>query len=89
MSRSRRGEVDASGEQKKKTKSDNLIKYAPVAESVDALDLKSNRGQPSVPVQVWPRANNNKQYSLSLRRAFLLLKFLCVFPVRLTELFLC
>ena len=34
------------------------IKYfrAPVAESVDALDLKSNRGSPSVPVQVWPRA---------------------------------
>ena len=34
------------------------IKYphALVAESVDALDLKSNRGSPSVPVQVWPRA---------------------------------
>ena len=34
------------------------IKYfrAPVAESVDALDLKSNRGFPSVPVQVWPGA---------------------------------
>ena len=31
--------------------------YAPVAESVDALDLKSNRGSPSVPVQVWPGAN--------------------------------
>lgn len=30
--------------------------YAPVAESVDALDLKSNRGSPSVPVQVWPGA---------------------------------
>ena len=29
---------------------------APVAESVDALDLKSNRGSPSVPVQVWPGA---------------------------------
>ena len=28
-----------------------------MAESVDALDLKSNRGQPSVPVQVWPGAN--------------------------------
>ncbi len=27
-----------------------------MAESVDALDLKSNRGYPSVPVQVWPRA---------------------------------
>ena len=48
-------------------------------------DLKSNRGQPSVPVQVWPRANNNKQYSLSLRKAFLLLKFLCPFCVRLTD----
>ena len=28
-----------------------------MAESVDALDLKSNRGSPSVPVQVWPGAN--------------------------------
>ena len=27
-----------------------------MAESVDALDLKSNRGSPSVPVQVWPGA---------------------------------
>ena len=38
--------------------SENLIYgcYALVAESVDALDLKSNRGSPSVPVQVWPRA---------------------------------
>ena len=27
-----------------------------VAESVDALDLKSNWGSTSVPVQVWPRA---------------------------------
>ena len=33
-----------------------LFVYALVAESVDALDLKSNRGSPSVPVQVWPRA---------------------------------
>ena len=48
-------------------------------------DLKSNRGSPSVPVQVWPGANNNKQFSLSLRRAFLLLKFLCPFCVRLTD----
>ena len=48
-------------------------------------DLKSNRGQPSVPVQVWPGANNNKQFSLSIRKAFLLLKFLCAPPVRLTD----
>ncbi len=34
----------------------NRFYYAPVAESVDALDLKSNRGSPSVPVQVWPGA---------------------------------
>ena len=33
-----------------------------VAESVDALDLKSNRGSPSVPVQVWPGANLKKTY---------------------------
>ena len=32
------------------------VAQALVAESVDALDLKSNRGSPSVPVQVWPRA---------------------------------
>ena len=32
-----------------------------MAESVDALDLKSNRGSPSVPVQVWPGANNRKR----------------------------
>ena len=30
---------------------------APVAESVDALDLKSNRAYNPVPVQVWPGAN--------------------------------
>ena len=40
---------------------DILLTYAQslalVAESVDALDLKSNRGSPSVPVQVWPGAN--------------------------------
>lgn len=31
--------------------------HAPVAESVDALDLKSNWAYNPVPVQVWPGAN--------------------------------
>lgn len=30
--------------------------FAPVAESVDALDLKSNWAYNPVPVQVWPGA---------------------------------
>ena len=34
-----------------------MVTDAPVAESVDALDLKSNRVNNSVPVQVWPGAN--------------------------------
>ncbi len=55
MSRSRRGKVDAS-------KNECLVSVltneyrAPVAESVDALDLKSNWAYNPVPVQVWPGA---------------------------------
>ena len=54
MSRFVRGEVENLPIPQQRMK----IKYphALVAESVDALDLKSNRGSPSVPVQVWPRA---------------------------------
>ena len=33
-----------------------------MAESVDALDLKSNWGSTSVPVQVWPRAILQKTF---------------------------
>ena len=57
MSRPRRGEVDADYRVRRRV-IENLIKmFAPVAESVDALDLKSTRGSPSVPVQVWPGAS--------------------------------
>ena len=35
-----------------------------MAESVDALDLKSNRGSPSVPVQVWPGANLKRELTI-------------------------
>ena len=50
-----RGEVDVKVYRCRK--STLKIKYhAPVAESVDALDLKSNWVNRSVPVQVWPGA---------------------------------
>ena len=50
-----RGKVDKSTES---AESKLKIKYnrAPVAESVDASDLKSDWANNSVPVQVWPGA---------------------------------
>ena len=49
-----RGKVDALTTQN--TQEYKAEYHAPVAESVDALDLKSNWVNRSVPVQVWPGA---------------------------------
>lgn len=50
-----------------------------MAESVDALDLKSNRGSPSVPVQVWPGA--------ILKDLFLATGLFCMAAPELSRLF--
>ncbi len=49
-----------------------MVTDAPVAESVDALDLKSNRVNNSVPVQVWPGANLK-----GLKRGLFLCQIIC------------